>query len=311
MIIWKKANELLQQNQHLVLLKVVWHQGSSPGKQGFEMLVCQDGTLWGSIGGGRTEFQLVERARQMLATQNPDFVFKKEVHREDDENTSGMICAGEQWVVLIPLQPLQVVEVSKLVNTTKGSLTITPQNWFYRETTLETPYHFSYHTDRDWTYSENLNKKSRLYIIGGGHVGVATAKIFQDLDFEVYLYDNRPGLNTFEQDTYADVKQIIDFQKIQAHIISGPETYIVILTHNFQSDAEVLECLQDVPLRYIGVLGSKSKIRTMLKGMLEKGVSPTFIEAIDAPIGMPINSITPAEIGVSIAARVIGVRNAI
>ena len=309
MIIWKKANELLQQNQRLVLLKVVWHQGSSPGKQGFEMLVCEDGTLWGSIGGGRTEFQLVERAKQMLATQTPDFIFKKEVHRDDDENTSGMICAGEQWVVLIPLQPIHMAEVSKLADTTQGSLTITPQKWFYQEATLETTYHFSYHTDQDWTYSENLNKKSHLYIIGGGHVGVATAKIFQDLDFEVYLYDNRPGLNTFEQETFADVKKIIDFQNIKEHILPGKQTYIVILTHNFQSDAEVLELLQEVETRYIGVLGSKSKIKTMLKGMLAKGVNPTFIASIDAPIGMPINSITPAEIGVSIAARVIGVRN--
>jgi xanthine dehydrogenase accessory factor len=307
--IWKKANELLQQNQHLVLLKVVWHQGSSPGKQGFEMLVCEDGTLLGSIGGGRTEFQLVERAKQMLATQNPDFIFKKEVHREDDENTSGMICAGEQWVVLISLQPIHMAEVSKLADTTQGSLTITPQKWFYQEATLETTYHFNYLTDRDWTYTENLNKKSHLYIIGGGHVGVATAKIFQDLDFEVYLYDNRPGLNTFEQETFADVKKIIDFQNIKEHILQGKQTYIVILTHNFQSDAEVLELLQEVETRYIGVLGSKSKIKTMLKGMLAKGVNPTFIASIDAPIGMPINSITPAEIGVSIAARVIGVRN--
>lgn len=310
MNIWKIASELLQQNQSLVLLKVLTHQGSSPGKQGFEMLVCEDGTLWGSIGGGRTEFQLVERAKQMLATQTSDFIFKKEVHRDDDENTSGMICAGEQWVVLIPLQPIHMAEVSKLADTTQGSLTITPQKWFYQEATIETTYHFNYLTDRDWTYTENLNKKSRLYIIGSGHVGIATAKIFQDLDFEVYLYDNRPGLNTFEQETFADVKKIIDFQNIKEHILPGKQTYIVILTHNFQSDAEVLELLQEVETRYIGVLGSKSKIKTMLKGMLAKGVNPTFIASIDAPIGMPINSITPAEIGISIAARVIGVRNA-
>lgn len=310
MNIWKIATELLQQNQSLVLLKVLTHQGSSPGKQGFEMLVTDQAVLYGSIGGGRTEFQLVERAKQMLATQTPDFIFKKEVHREDDENTSGMICAGEQWVVLIPLHPIHVTEVSKLADTTIGSLVITPQNWYFQETTLETTFHFNYLTDEDWTYTENLYKKSRLYIIGGGHVGIATAKIFQDLDFEVYLYDNRPALNTFEQDQYADVKKIIDFQNIKEHILPGKQTYIVILTHNFQSDAEVLALLQDVETRYIGVLGSKSKIKTMLKDMLANGVNPAFIASLDAPIGMPIHSITPAEIGVSIAARVIGVRNA-
>jgi xanthine dehydrogenase accessory factor len=62
-------------------------------------------------------------------------------------------------------------------------------------------------------------------------------------------------------------------------------------------------------VKYIGVLGSKSKIKSMFKEMGKNSVDKAFLHTLDAPIGIPINSITPAEIAISIAAKVISIKN--
>lgn len=309
MNIWRKALAFLDKGERIVVLKVLWHKGSSPGKQGFEMLVTENSELLGSIGGGRTEFQLVERAKKMLDEGKITFEFKKEVHRDGDENSSGMICAGEQWVVLMPITSTDKPEIEKIVQN-NGSIEITPQSLTWKESLEESNYLFDYQFDSNWKFVEKLNQKSLLYIVGGGHVGLATAKLFQDLDFEVTLFDDRKGLNTFEQDLYSDEKKIIDYENIANEIQRGNQTYLIILTHNFKSDALVLARLQNVQTKYIGVLGSKSKIKSMFHDMKKNGVSGEFLTRIDAPIGLSINSITPAEIAVSIAAKIISLRNA-
>jgi xanthine dehydrogenase accessory factor len=309
MKIWQEIQNLLLQNKNLIFLKVVWHLGSSPGKQGFQMIVSEDGDLLGSIGGGRTEFQLVEEAKLMLLNSESKPIFRKQVHREQDENSSGMICAGEQWVVLFPLDHSHKTLVDSILQNRNTSFTLTSNTFLWNKEILDVPFIFDFKSEKHWSYSENINQKERLYLVGGGHVGLATAKIFQDLDFEVTMLDNRQSLNTFEQNTYSDFKKVIDFEEINKHIIESQQTYIVILTHNFQSDSQIIMALQSLKVKYIGVLGSKSKIKSMFKEMGKNSVDKAFLHTLDAPIGIPINSITPAEIAISIAAKVISIKN--
>lgn len=309
MKIWQEIQNLLHQNKKIIFLKVVWHLGSSPGKQGFQMVVSEDGDLMGSIGGGRTEFQLVEEAKQMLLNLECKPIFRKQVHREQDENSSGMICAGEQWVVLFPLDYSHKTLIDSILKNRNGSFTITSSTFLWNKEILDTSFVFDFKSEKNWSYRENINQKERLYLVGGGHVGLATAKIFQDLDFEVTMFDNRLTLNTFEQNTYSDFKKIIDFEKINKHITESQQTYIVILTHNFQSDSQIIRDLQFLKVKYIGVLGSKSKIKSMFKELEKNHVDKAFLKTIDAPIGISINSVTPAEIAISIAAKVISIKN--
>lgn len=309
MNIWQRAFDELKCNHSLVLMKVVWHHGSSPGRQGFEMLVMQNGELEGSIGGGRTEFRLVEHARLMLKNKNPKIEFKKEVHRSDDPDTSGMICSGEQWVALIPLYINDLTLVEKIKNSQDGSIILTSNGLTLNETLFLKENTFQFQTLSEWEYCEKIHKKSLLYVIGGGHVGLATVRIFRELDFEVHWFDNRESLNTFQTLEGVFEQKVIDYTRIIENIQDGWDTYVLILTHNFESDADVLRLLEPLTLRYIGVLGSKSKVKQMLNGLLAKGVSKEFIQSVDAPIGLPIQSETPAEIGISIAAKLISLRN--
>ncbi|HEX6125074.1 MAG TPA: XdhC family protein, partial [Pyrinomonadaceae bacterium] len=61
--------------------------------------------------------------------------------------------------------------------------------------------------------------------------------------------------------------------------------------------------------KYFGVLGSKAKMSAMFKTLRSDGIPDTSLNRIRTPAGLPINSRTPEEIAVSIAAEIISVKN--
>jgi len=164
--------------------------------------------------------------------------------------------------------------------------------------------------DNTWHYTEKINRKAYVYLVGGGHVGLAVAKLFHLLDFEVSMFDDRKNLNTFEQNTYSEHKYIIDYNDIADYIKEGENTYVVILTHGYKVDKLIFSKLLPKQYKYIGLLGSKAKIAAMFASMVQEGFDKKQLEKADAPIGLPIKSKTPMEIAVSIAAKIISIRNA-
>ncbi len=94
----------LAAGQPVALLYVLDSKGSSPGRQGFHMVAASGGGICGSIGGGIMEHKLVEKARQMLAEETPNYWLRKQVHRKEEaSHRSGMICSGEQLVLIWPI----------------------------------------------------------------------------------------------------------------------------------------------------------------------------------------------------------------
>jgi xanthine dehydrogenase accessory factor len=310
MEVWKNILNKLEENQKVMLLLVVSHLGSSPGKQGFKMLVSADDYLYGSIGGGRTEFQLVETAKELLKKEVINPFFQNQIHRDDETDSSGMICAGEQLVLFYPMNKSHIPTIKSIIKKDKGVLTISDSTFNLDvDTSQKNDFSFIQTATDAWEYKEKVNRKSYIYLVGGGHVGLATAKLFEMLDFEVTMFDDRKNLNTFEENTYSAHKKIIDYQNIAKHIRTGENTYIVILTHGYHADRLIFSKLLPNNYKYIGLLGSKAKIKAMFKTMITDGCDQEQLEKADAPIGIDINSKTPAEIAVSIAAKIISIRN--
>ncbi len=80
------------------------------------------------------------------------------------------------------------------------------------------------------------------------------------------------------------------------------------MTIGYRQDDIVLRQLLGVGYRYIGVLGSKKKIETLISS-LSNDFSDDVLAEINAPIGLDISSKTTREIAVSIAGEIIGLRN--
>ena len=310
---WQQLLKQLQQNKKVYLLTVIQNSGSSPGRKGFKMLVSEDSFIYGSVGGGVMEFTLVEEVKQLLQKEEQPIFYKKQVHQGNGKDKSGMICSGEQTVVFHPLNYTNISLIEKILNCLQSNnqhtLSFSPTGIKFTKNTITEKYQADIKSTNNWKFKELIGFKETLYIVGGGHVGLAVSQLFKQLNFHVVVFDNRRQLNTLEVNNYAHQKHVIDYTTIQKHIKEGKDSYIAIMTNKYTDDKLVLSQLIRKNYKFIGVLGSKAKLKTMWEVLLKEGFTQQELDSVFAPIGIHIKSETPEEIAVSIAAEIIEVKN--
>lgn len=312
MHVWEFIDDKLAANINVMLLYVLDSKGSSPGRKGFKMAVTTDGDLCGTIGGGIMEFKLVEKARSLLHSGVKDINLIEQFHdKTHHKDQSGMICSGSQINVLIPLNPSMSKEtINKIIDAQKQNqnrtIHLSPAGI---NITDETVKGFDYKTKADWTYTESLNQKPVLHIIGGGHVGLALSELMHFLGFYIKLYDDRNELNTIEQNLFADEKHFIDYNTIGNNITIDTNDFVVIMTIGYRTDKLVLQQLLNKDFLYLGLLGSEKKNKKLFSELKAEGVSSHKLDKVFAPVGVNIFSKTTKEIAVSIAAQIILIKN--
>ena len=333
--LWQFIGERLGKNESVMLLVVAESSGSSPGRQGYKMAVGAGGELIGSIGGGIMEVNLVEQSRAILSERPASAggqlrkparrkgianlsIIAEQVHRKNSSHASGMICSGKQTVIFRRLFSNDAKTVDAVIDTlTKrrpDRLIISRQEFSLlppKGGTQNSDFHFNKLSDTEFTYSEKLGFKNELYIIGGGHCALALSELMSRMDFHISLFDDRPELNTIDKNRFAHEITIIDgYDQITDYISSGDNIYVVVMTLGYRSDEIVIRKLLDKRFKYFGVLGSTAKMGTLMNALKTEGYDPEKLAAIHTPIGLAINSRTPEEIAVSIAAEIIAVKNA-
>ncbi|MEE4000500.1 XdhC family protein [Tenacibaculum sp. FZY0031] len=310
---WQQLYTKLQNKQKVYLLTVIENLGSSPGRKGFKMLIAEDGFIFGSVGGGVMEFALVEEAKQLVQQENPLIFIKKQIHKGTIKDGSGMICSGEQTVAFHCLDAKHVSIISTIISSLqhgkKGTLHLSPTLFDFTPDVLESQFEYTINSKEDWYFKEHIGFKETLYIVGGGHVGVAVSELFVKLGFYVVIFDNRENLNTLENNQTAHKKQVIDYKDIENYIEESSSSYVAIMTNTYTDDKLVLSKLIKNNYQFLGVLGSKAKLQTMWEVLQNKGVTQEELNNVHAPIGLSIKSETPEEIAVSIAAQIIQIKN--
>lgn len=298
-----------------MLLYVLESRGSSPGRQGFFMAVNAKQEMEGSIGGGIMEHKLVEMAKEKLRAGKRQPGIRKQFHdKSAGKNQSGMICSGEQTILLYPVQPKDAGHIAKLIVSLRknknGTLQLSSKGIKFSSAIPEKDFDFVMTTEEDWLYKEKTGYKNRLFIIGGGHCALAFSKLMCSMDFYIQVYDERKNLKTMKENHYAHEKHIIpDYTKLKKIIPSGKNHYVVIMTFGYRSDDVALRSLLDKKFNYLGLLGSRSKIEKMFDQYRKEKVDENRLQKLYTPIGISIKSRTPEEIAVSIAAEIIKVKN--
>ncbi len=312
---WQFVAKQLRINEKVMLLDVVESTGSSPGRQGFKMVVDTEGGLCGSIGGGIMEIKLVELAKTLLQNNDNVVFIKKQIHHKNaPHDQSGMICSGEQTILFYTLQKEDLPTVRRIVYCLKNALPIVlklTSHYFqvFENQSLIHPFYFVSINETSFVFTESLGLKNELYIIGGGHCALALSELMSKMDFQIHLFDDRSDLNTLEKNKFVHEKHLVDYDAIGRYIPSGNNVYVVVMTVGYRTDALVIRQLLDKNVRYLGVLGSDAKMKTLLNDLENEGFSSDILRGIHTPIGLKINSQTPEEIAVSIAAEIIGVKN--
>ena len=120
MKIWRFIKDKLEKNISVVLLYVLDSKGSSPGRQGFKMAVANDHEIFGTIGGGIMEHKLVELSKSALQKGEEKIILKPQNHdKSEGKNHSGMICSGNQYVAMIPLNRTHKNTIDQIVSISK------------------------------------------------------------------------------------------------------------------------------------------------------------------------------------------------
>jgi xanthine dehydrogenase accessory factor len=308
--------ERLSRDIPVMLMTVIQRNGSSPGKVGFKMAVAADGEIIGSIGGGTMEHVLVERAKKQL--QNPTaltpYLLLQDHDPDAKDNRSGMICSGSQYVAFLPLEQkdLSLVEqiCSALDSGEKAVFQLSPKGMtLTKDAQMPEPKISMVNNQDDWEYREQMGMPDTLYIFGGGHVGLAVSRVFRNLGFYVKIFDNRENINTLKENTFAHEKQIVDYKEVGVLVPDGFNVYVVIVTFSHKSDQMVLWQMLGKKIKYLGMMGSEMKVKTIFEKLREESVPQEQLDRVFAPIGLAINSASPEEVAVSIAAQIISVKN--
>ncbi len=155
---------------------------------------------------------------------------------------------------------------------------------------------------------EPIFSEPTVYIFGGGHISEQLAPLVKRVHFTVVVIDDRDMFANRERFPEADEVIVSEFEKCFDQLNIDDSSYIVIVTRGHLYDGFVLEQAVKTNARYIGMIGSKKKIKTLYEILVKKGVSRETLNRVHAPIGLDINSETPEEIAVSIIAQLIKVR---
>jgi xanthine dehydrogenase accessory factor len=158
-------------------------------------------------------------------------------------------------------------------------------------------------------FIEPVEPSPDVYIFGAGHVGACLARMAYETGFRVHVIDDREKFADAERfPTGVDVLVDDIPTWLQAHQLP-PTAYGVIVTRGHKHDLDVLRALALGNLRYVGLIGSKAKVRRIFDALREEGVTPDMLSRVHAPIGLDIGAITPQEIAVSILAELIAVKH--
>jgi xanthine dehydrogenase accessory factor len=158
-------------------------------------------------------------------------------------------------------------------------------------------------------FVEPVEPSPEVYVFGAGHVGYHVAKMAYEVAFRVHVIDDREKFANAER-FGPDIDVIVDHIPtwIDTHPLP-PTAYAVIVTRGHTHDLDALRALARQPLRYLGLIGSKAKVKRIFDALREEGMPTDRLQGIHAPIGLDIGAITPQEIGVSIVAELIAVRH--
>jgi xanthine dehydrogenase accessory factor len=162
-------------------------------------------------------------------------------------------------------------------------------------------------------YAELHRHPARLFIVGAGHIALPLARLGVILGFPVVVLDDREEFA--RGDRFPDASRVlrVDFAQPFAEIMPGPGDFVVLVTRAHRYDFDCLHGLVDsrsTP-RYIGMVGSRRRVRAAFRALLDAGVPAHRLAAVNAPIGVDIGAETPEEIAIAIAAEMVAVRRGV
>lgn len=147
-----------------------------------------------------------------------------------------------------------------------------------------------------------------LLIFGGGHIGYHLARIGKELGFSIIVIDDREEFLVKDRFPMADYFFKTNSSYYENFPCIGNSSYIVIVTRCHKTDEAVLRNVIMTDAKYIGMIGSRNKVKKIMENLKEDGFDEKLLERVHAPVGLEIGAETPAEIAISIMAEIVKIK---
>jgi xanthine dehydrogenase accessory factor len=316
-------------------------RGSTPQKAGAAMLVFPDGTQAGTLGGGCVEAEVRRQALAALAAGAGPAVHSFLLN-DDYGWDDGLICGGRMTILAHPIPAdicgrvtpyyraiLSAVVAGEgftealviegcvgdryLFDSTGRPITCLAAvpNWGEVAGRLPALADRPRPAVSDGVASLPSPPRGTLLIVGGGHVGQAVSRLAVELGFAVWVLDDREKFANADRFPGAERVLVGDIgttlRDLRPHLTAN--TFALIVTRGHNHDEEALYHLAGSACGYVGMIGSKRKVRLIFDDLAAKGVPAEALERVRAPVGVDIGSQTVPEIALSIAAELVAWRN--
>jgi xanthine dehydrogenase accessory factor len=335
--------EKLSLGQDVAYCRLVETRGSTPRKAGAAMLVYRNGTQYGTLGGGCVEAATKRHALQALAEQNTRLI-PFDLDHEEGWN-DGLICGGRMVVRIESLRgDADPQYLRHYVERLRSGATVT-EAVVCDEVTSGLPAALTCLFDSEGRYVAGhplpieevalariraallpVSSRARPYtaggiaylpnpphcrllIVGGGHVGQAVAELASNLDFEIWVIDDRAEYVSPERFPTVARRIVGAFESTLRDLEITTDTYCIIVTRGHTHDQQALYHLVDRGARYVGMIGSRRKIQLVFDNLRCAGIAAESLARVYAPLGIEIGSQTVAEISLSICAELVAHRN--
>lgn len=333
--LYEKICTLIKEGQSLVTATIYSSSGSSPRTSGAKMAVSEDESIFGTIGGGRMEAEVQQKAKEIFESGQCAIL---EFNLNGKEDTD-MICGGDVKILLeyIDASDEQVKKVcsqiESCINNNYNAVFVTELSNDSRSTAH---YVFSESLKdgcSDAEICELLKKEGRfrslkvkslddkifilepicisdtVYIFGAGHVSKQLAEVTEMTGFKTVILDDREEFANKDRFPKADKIIVLDsadepFKEVNI----DKDSYVVIVTRAHTADLKVLRQALKSDAGYIGMIGSKRKKLQLYSKLEKEGFNSEDFKRVHCPIGIEIYAETPEEIAISIAAELIKAR---
>jgi len=324
----------------VVYTSLVETRGSTPQKAGAAMLVFADGAQVGTLGGGCVEAEVKRRALQLLDGGSTELLTFQLDH--DYGWDDGLICGGRMTMLVHPFaagsdlayfrtyrQIVQsgrgcteavLIDEERYGDRTGEQFLLDGEGEVVASTSDQPPPPTVQDclkplSGRPRTYVEQgisylpLLERCRLVVVGGGHVGLKVAELAHQVDFDVWVVDDREQYCNPERFPQAQRLLVGPIAEVVSELAIDESTFCVIVTRGHHHDEEALGLLAPTPARYVGMIGSKRKVRLIFDDLRSEGIAEEALARVHAPIGFDIGSQTVPEVAISIVAELIAARN--
>lgn len=176
---------------------------------------------------------------------------------------------------------------------------------------LKTGFPETYNASKGLWLIEPFFPEPRIIVFGGGHIATPLVEFGSKSGFSITVIDDRPAFANTKRFPLAHTVICESFDKSFNLIDINEGSYIVIVTRGHRHDLECLKKVLKYNTAYIGMIGSKLRVKTVKDLLLAEGFSKDSLDNINAPIGLEIGGITPEEIAISIIAQIIKYRRII